>query len=150
VSLQPSASGNNVLATNVNGTDSNDRFRLLGNGNMQIGPGTGARDTTWGRISTAAIGTSDSDIIMSLAGKGLRVKEGSNAKMGTSVLVAGAVTVANTSVTATSRILLTSNVDGGTPGFLRVDTRSVGTSFHIQSSNAADTSTVAWIIYEPS
>lgn len=83
------------------------------------------------------------------AGSGLRVAEGSNAKQGTAVLVAGTVTVANTSVTSTSRIFLTSNTDGGTPGFLRVSTRSVGVSFTITSSNAADTSTVAYQIFEP-
>lgn len=81
---------------------------------------------------------------------GLKVKEGSNAKMGTAVLVAGTVTVSNTSVTANSRIFLTSNADGGTPGFLRVSGRTAATSFTITSSNAADTSTVAWLIVEPS
>ena len=149
VSLQPSSSTNSVLATNVNGTDANDRFRLLGTGSMQFGPGTAARDTTWGRIGTAQIGTSDSDLIVGLAGKGLRVKEGTNAKMGTSALVAGTVTVANTSVTAVSRIFVTSQADGGTPGWLRVSARTAGTSFTITSSSASDTSTVAWMIVEP-
>ena len=149
VSLQPSSSTNSVLATNVNGADANDRFRLLGNGNMQFGPGTALRDSTWGRIGTAQIGTSDSDLIIGLAGKGLRVKEGTNAKMGTSALVAGTVTVANTSVTAVSRIVVTSQADSGTPGWLRVSARTAGTSFTITSSSASDTSTVAWMIVEP-
>lgn len=89
------------------------------------------------------------NIIVDTAGKGLQIKEGSNAKMGTSVLVAGAVVVANTSVTASSRIFLTSQVDGGVPGFLRVSTRTAATSFTITSSSVADTSTVAWMLIEP-
>lgn len=83
------------------------------------------------------------------AGKGLLVKEGTNCKQGTAVLVAGSVVVANTAVTASSRILVTSQVDGGTPGWLRVSARTAGTSFTITSSSAADTSTVAYQIFEP-
>lgn len=83
------------------------------------------------------------------AGKGLRVKEGSNAKQGTAVLVAGSKAVSNTSVTASSRIFLTSQADGGTPGWLRVSARTAGTSFTISSSSATDTSTVAYQIFEP-
>ena len=80
---------------------------------------------------------------------GVRVVEGANAKQGTATLVAGASVVANTSVTANSRIFLTSNADGGTPGFLRVSARVVGTSFTITSSSGTDTSTVAYEIFEP-
>ncbi len=88
-------------------------------------------------------------LLVTAAGNGLRVKEGSNAKQGTATLVAGTVTVANTSVTANSRILLTSQVDGGTPGFLRVSARVAATSFTITSSSGTDTSTVAYQIFEP-
>jgi len=77
-----------------------------------------------------------------------QVKTGTNGKIGTAVLAAGTVTVANTSVTANSRIFLTSNVDGGTPGWLRVSAKTVGTSFVITSSSNTDTSTVAWMIVE--
>lgn len=82
-------------------------------------------------------------------GSGLRVAEGANAKMGVTTLVAGSSVVATTAVTANSRILVTSQVDGGTPGFLRVSTRSAGTNFTIASSSGADTSTVAWMLVEP-
>ncbi|MFD4547275.1 glycosyl hydrolase family 28-related protein [Streptomyces sp. NPDC058466] len=149
VSLRPVAAGNNALAINVNGSDSVDRYRLLGDGSQQYGTGAATRDTTWGRQGVAQIGTPDSDIIIGLAGKGLRIKEGTNAKMGTAVLVGGTKAVATTAVTATSRIYVTSNADGGTPGWLRVSTRTAGTSFTIQSSSASDTSTVAWMIVEP-
>lgn len=77
-----------------------------------------------------------------------QVKTGTNGKIGTAVLVGGTVTVSNTSVTANSRIFLTSNVDGGTPGWLRVSAKTNATSFVITSSSILDTSTVAWIIVE--
>lgn len=98
-------------------------------------------------------GTADNlvngNFMVGTAGKGLRVKEGSNAKQGVATLVAGSVVVANTSVTANSRIFLTSQADGGTPGWLRVSTRSAGVSFTITSSSGTDTSTVAYQIFEP-
>lgn len=131
-------------------SDTFDRIRWNADGNIHFGPGSGSRDTTWGRTNTTQIGSSDSDIATTLAGKGFRVKEGSNAKMGTATLASGAATVSNTSVTSTSRIFLTSNADGGTPGWLRVSARTAGTSFTITSSSGTDTSTVAWIMYEPS
>jgi len=107
---------------------------------------------TTGLVSVTANGNINSqlghlDIIS--AGQGLQVAEGSNAKQGTAVLVAGTVTVANTSVTANSRILLTSNTDGGTPGFVRVSAKTAGTSFVITSSSGTDTSTIAYEIFEP-
>ena len=93
----------------------------------------------------AALGSLD----IQSAGNGLKVREGSNAKQGTATLVAGTVTVANTSVTASSRIFLTTQTPGGTAGFLVVSAIVAGTSFTILSSNAADTSTVAYEIFEP-
>lgn len=91
----------------------------------------------------------NSDIIINTAGSGIRIKEGSNARMGTATLVAGAATVSNTSVGSNSRIFLTSQEDGGTPGFLRVTAITAGTSFAITSSSNADTSIVAWFIVDP-
>jgi hypothetical protein len=99
--------------------------------------------------ATGPVTMNRSDFSVKTAGKGLRVAEGANARQGTAVLVAGSKVVANTSVTANSRILLTSNADGGTPGFLRVSARVAGVSFTITSSNGADTSTVAYQIFEP-
>lgn len=89
-------------------------------------------------------------IIVQTASKGISIKEGSNCKMGIATLVTGSAVVSNTAVTSTSRILLTSQVDGGTPGWLRVSARTAGTSFTITSSSATDTSTVAYFIIEPS
>ena len=97
---------------------------------------------------TGDVNVSTGNLLISTIGKGPQVKTGTNAKIGTAVLVGGTVTVANTSVTANSRIFVTSNVDGGTPGWLRVSAKTVGTSFVITSSSVIDTSTVAWYIVE--
>lgn len=66
---------------------------------------------------------------------------------GTAVLVAGTVTVAEAATAIGSVILLTSQVDGGTPGFLRVSARTDGVDFTITSSDPTDTSTVGYVIY---
>lgn len=71
---------------------------------------------------------------------------GSNASVGTAVLVAGTVTVSTTQALTNSVILLTCQVPGGTPGFLHVSSRVNGTSFTITSSSGSDTSTVGWLI----
>jgi hypothetical protein len=82
-------------------------------------------------------------------GKGFYIAEGSNAKMGSATLVGGTVTVSTTAVTATSRILLTTNNPGGTPGAVYVSARVAGTSFTITSTSGTDTSDVVWAIFEP-
>jgi hypothetical protein len=96
------------------------------------------------------IDSSPSTVALPLAGSTIALKEGSNCKQGLAVLVAGTVTVACTGITATSRIQLTGNVDGGTVGFYRVSARSVGTNFTITSSSNTDTSSVAYQIFEVS
>lgn len=146
--LQPATAGAVALSVNVLGTDAFDRMRLDGGGTVTLGPGTGARDTQYGRTAANTFGLTATDLDIVTAGRGLKVAEGANAKQGTAVLVAGAATVANTSVTATSRIFLTSQVDGGAPGFLRVSARTAATSFTITSSSGTDTSTVAYEIFE--
>ncbi len=76
-------------------------------------------------------------------------ESGPAAAMGLVTLVAGTVTVATTSALLGSRIFLTSQSDGGTPGFLRVSSRVNATSFTITSSSATDTSMVGWILFDP-
>jgi hypothetical protein len=83
----------------------------------------------------------------------LHIKEQANAMAGVATLdAAGQAVVANTQVTATSRISLTIQ-DGGTvpTGFTYLASRSVGTSFTIQSSaGAADNGVkVYYQIWEP-
>lgn len=91
-------------------------------------------------------------VALQTVGKGLSIKEGSNAKQGIATLVAGTAVVSNTSVTATSRIQLTAQSLGTVtvPTALAVSARTAGTSFTILSSNLVDTSVVAYSIFEPS
>lgn len=153
INSQPSLTSSVVLSSNITGSAANDTFRITGDGNMAIGPaaGTGTRDSTWGRQGTAQIGTPDSDIIIGLAGKGLRIKEGTNARMGTATLVAGTVTVANTSVTANTRVILGVKTPGATPtnnGALFVSALTIGTGFTVKSTNASDVSVISYVLFE--
>jgi hypothetical protein len=93
----------------------------------------------------------DGNLTLVSAGNGILVKEGSNATMGVATLVGGTVTVSTTKVTANSRIILTGQNLGTitVPVGYAVSARTAGTSFTILSANAVDTSTVAWIIFEP-
>lgn len=128
--------------------DSTSRFLARNDGQMSWGPGSGAVDTNLYRSAANTLATDD-DLSIAVAGKGLKVAEGSNAKMGTLVLTgATPVVVSTTAVTATSRIFLTTNIPGGTPAWAYVSTRTAGTSFTVQGV-ALDTSTVAWMIVEP-
>lgn len=112
---------------------------------------TAATTTLTEKLRITAAGLfiiSNSQLEVATAGFGLSVKSGSNCKMGTATLAAGTVTVSNTSVTSNSLIYVTSQADGGTPGFVRVTAKVASTSFTITSSSGSDTSTVAWLIVE--
>jgi predicted enzyme related to lactoylglutathione lyase len=100
----------------------------------------------FGNAGDAFIG---GNVSLSTVGKGLYIKEGTNATMGSAVLVGGTVTVSTTKVTAGSRIFLSVDAIGGTLGIVAVSARSAGTSFTVTSSNALDTSTISWLIVEP-
>lgn len=90
------------------------------------------------------------NIIAGTAGKSLQVKTGSNACSGSVALVGGTATVSTTCTPATlgtnGIVILTSQIDGGTPGSLRVSASVASTSFTITSSSGTDTSTVGWLI----
>ena len=107
--------------------------------------------TLTGSLSAVAESLTGGGLDVSQAGQGLKVAEGANAKQGTAVLVAGTVTVADTSVTASSRIQLTPQTLGTVtaPSALCVSARTPGTSFTILASQATDTSTVGYEIFEP-
>lgn len=110
---------------------------------------TGA--VTFNAVGSGARFSFSDDVGIDTVGKGLYIKEGSNATMGTATLVGGTVVVNTTKVTANSRIFLT--VNGGTltnVGAVYISARTAGTSFTISSLNILDTSDVAWMIVEPS
>lgn len=98
---------------------------------------------------TTGITASLGNIVINTAGKGLKIKEGSNARMGVATLVGGASVVSNTSVTANTRIFLTIQSPGGTLGTVYVSARTANTSFTISSTSVIDTSVVAWLLIEP-
>jgi len=131
-------------------------YDLVGAGSVdQRGVVVSPDVTELANAATAAGGadvTTTGDVIMSAAGKGLRIKEGgAAAKMGTLTLNGTTeVTVATTAVTANSRIFLSVQEPGGTPaGACYVSSRVAGTSFGVKGV-ALDTSIVAWLIVEPS
>jgi len=103
---------------------------------------TNAALTVDGALSTA------DNLAITTAGKGVRIEEGANARMGVATLVAGTVTVPNTSVTASSRAFLSVQTAGGTVGAIALANVVAGTSFDIVSTSALDTSTVAWVLIE--
>jgi hypothetical protein len=101
--------------------------------------------------TTGILSVSASHIAVITEGKGLQIKEGSNAKMGQATLVAGTATVSTTAVTANSRIFL-SIASLGTvtiPTTVGVTALTAGTSFVITSTNVVDTSVINWVIFEP-
>ncbi len=89
---------------------------------------------------------------ISTAGKTLKVKQGSNACMGTgAVLAAGTVTVSTNAINTGDTVLLSCSALGGVPGIPCVPDANIvdGVSFDITSSSAADTSTYSWLIVKP-
>jgi hypothetical protein len=132
---------------------------LTNAGNAQTTIDSHIADTSAHGVTGDVVGTSDTqdlsgktftdDVVIGTAGRGVNIKEGSNARMGASTLVAGTVTVNTTAVTASSRIMLTGQDSSGTHGELTISARVAGTSFTITSSSATDTRSVAWILFEP-
>lgn len=144
---------------NSAGGTSSTAFFMMGNRfisnavNFAGVPGAGSMYTEPSLVGQVLLGftfITNGPLDVNTVGKGLQVAEGSNAKQGiSSAMTTGAVTVANTSITASSRIILTRQEGGTNPGAVYVSARSVGTSFAITSTNAADTGTVAYQIFEP-
>lgn len=115
-------------------------------GNLNVGgylaANAGQSNGTWNIWDASA-----DALNLGSAGGGIAIKEGTNARMGVATLVAGTVTVTNTSVTANTRVAAFRQAAGGTLGHLSA-TKVNGTSFTITSSSNADTSTVAWVLFE--
>lgn len=123
-------SGTSVLSVSQTGV-------LTASGGISSGDVTGDLTVTSG------------DLVIATVTKGVKVKEGTGATMGTAVLDGVTpVVVATAAVAADSRIFITHNVVGGTPGFAWVSDREAGVSFSI-TGTALDTSTVAWLIVNP-
>jgi hypothetical protein len=117
----------------------------------------GAQTLAGVKTFTSDITASSANIIAATAGKGLQIKEGTNARMGVATLSSGTVTVSNTSVTANTRIILGRYSPGSSTalGILSVGTVSASTSFVINALKEADAtvqtndvSVVDWILVE--
>lgn len=152
VYLGTSAIVNATTTLANNSLNSTGAFSFNTTNNQAITTGTGLLTTGSGATITGLL-TAVNDIKFSVAGRHLFSKEsGSGADCsGVAVLVGGTVTVSTTCVPATttnSRILITSQIDGGTPGWVRVSAKVASTSFDITSSSILDTSTVGWWIVE--
>lgn len=156
-----------AISTDVTG-DTQRRLIVRGDGQLVLGSGSATGDTNLYRSGANALATDDSftaatgltatagditatngNVVISTAGKGLNVKTGSNARIGTLTLTgATPVVVSTTAVTADSAVYLTVKTVGGTPAFSWVSARSAGVSFSV-TGTAGDTSVLNWHIVEP-
>ena len=138
------AASGNVLASDANGYLTLQASPVLAANNTFTGTNTFSSTATF--TGTSGFSAATTFGAAATFSQSLTIPEGSNAYMGT-VAVNGvtAVTVATTAITANSRIFMTINVPGGTPGSPYVFSTSAATNFVIKSQ-ASDTSTVAWLI----
>lgn len=142
-----------------NNADSGDivagRIRMQKGSGDDSGTMTFSTSTTGGTLNPSILLNPDQsleakdNVAISTVGKGIKIAEGSNARMGVATLVAGTVTVSNTTITANTRIFLTHQNNSGTVGFVTVSARTASTDFTILSSSATDTSDIAWLLIEP-
>jgi hypothetical protein len=141
--------------TGVPTTGSNIRWRVQANTTAESGSNAGSdyqivRYSDTGSNLGNALTITRSTGLTTLSSLSVSGSTITRIRHGTATLSgSGTATVADTTVTANSIIMLTSQVDGGTPGWLRVSARTAGTNFTITSSSATDTSTVGWVMIEP-
>jgi hypothetical protein len=155
--LSGAAGGNIITDTTTGtiiGTATNQKLALWNAAPIVQPANTVAIDTLLVNIGLRASGgvaLFDTDAKIGVVGKGLYVKEGTNATMGVVTLVLGTATVNTTKVTANSRIFLAVESLGTitTPVAVSVTGRVNSTSFTITSANLTDTSVISWIIIEP-
>lgn len=110
---------------------------------------TGATTINEAALFTGDTAITSGNLLVNTVGKGLIIKSGSNARIGTGTLTAGTVTIANTSVTANTRVFLQDTTSGGLTnvGVLTAVT-TAGTGFVVTSTLALDTSTFNWMLVE--
>lgn len=131
--------------TELSGTTGALRYAVSGTAGANA---TALDALTWDLSGNVSIATGNLSI--GTVGKGLSIKGGSNARIGTgAVLVAGTVTVSTTAVATGDMIFYSCTATGGTQGTPRTSAISNGVSFTITSSNALDTSTYSWMIIRP-
>lgn len=155
--------GNMIIATDSTGSlnslqfgtngfaaKANIRMTIFKSGRINIGGGGSPVDDGANALQINGSLFADGNVNLASGGaKTITIKDGANQPMGQAVLVAGTVTVAAAvQATANARIFLSTKTPGGIQGFLSY-TVNVGVGFTITSSNAADTSTVNYLIIQP-
>jgi len=114
-------------------------------------PGTSSIDTVFNICENKSVQVgSTANFTMLGVGKGIQIREGTNAKQGTCTMAAGACTVSNTQITSNSRLFYNYQNCSANIGILYESARTPGTSFIITNTNGANTCTVAYEIFEPS
>jgi hypothetical protein len=151
ITVTRTAAGSVAYAVVNSGVGAFDTYRVYGNGDVELGPGDGARDVRVGRGAANRYDITTADLRIATVGRGLQIAEGANACSGVATLVAGTVTVNTNKVAANSRIYLSIQSLGtvADPKPIAVTARVAGTSFTIRSADATDTSVVAWNIVSP-
>lgn len=112
-------------------------------------PGGLSTEAFTGFLSVTKDITTSGNLIVNIAGSGLQVKGGTNARIGISgAMTAGSVTVGNTSVASGDMIILGVHTPGGTAGAPYISSRTNGTGFTISSTSTLDSSTVDWMLVQ--
>lgn len=132
----------NLSSTIIVSAGSAERFRVDSSGNMGIGTSTPtAKLDVNGNIKATS-----GDVIIDTAGKGLKVKTGTNAKMGTAVFSNTQTVTVNTTAALASSLIFVTQQDGGE--YFGVTNKSNG-SFDITHGGGNVNAVVAWIIIDP-
>lgn len=153
--------GTSLVSSDLNGANPYEYMRfsrapggfVAGHNLWLDTPGTSGvyiGDGDSGKLTVGGIIQSKSGFNLAQGAKMVVTEGGTASRMGAVTLSCGTVTVNTTAVKANSRIFLTSQQSGGTPGVVGVSARVNGTSFTITSSSATDTSNIAWFIVDPS
>lgn len=104
---------------------------------------------TTGGLYLGSLTDPDGHLCVGPAGKGLKIAEGSNARMGTATMSSGLATISTTAVGANSRVFLQVRATAN-PLFAIAETNRVnGTSFQVRSLSPTDANTVSWMIVDP-
>jgi heat shock protein HslJ len=137
----PKGAGNTVFTTgNV----------TLSSGNLVLTSGNAT-------LTSGNLTLTNGNISLGTAGKGLSIKAGANARIGTGTLVGGTLAIANTSCTANTRVFIqctdAKTGTGGVPGHLEAVV-AAGVGFTVNSYDnagapqAADVSDFCWLLVE--
>lgn len=137
--------GNNIFLTNIlysNGGGLSIRDDDMLNNPIRISESAGLNVGSLTDPGTSCIA-------IGVAGGGFKVKEGSNATMGTGKLTSGAATVSTTAVATNSRILVVAVCTANAAQGLSISNIVAGTSFRVHSASGADANRFDWLIMNP-